>query len=162
MRKSIKIVPATRDICEYVGTHIREEEGMEIAASSFDTPVQAIIRGYLDSTVCKAALTPDGVPFVIWGLKPENWFWTRVWLLGTDDVIKYGVPFLRRTKQALPEILDMYPHIRNWCDARYTVSLRWLKWLGFKVAEPGPYGPMGLPFCLVEKHKEGVTNEWEL
>jgi hypothetical protein len=50
----------------------------------------------------------------------------------------------------LPELLARHPHMVGMVDARYTLSIRWLRWLGAVVGEPRPFGVAGLPFCPFE------------
>ena len=39
-----------------------------------------------------------------------------------------------------------FPYMFNYVDVRHKEAIRWLKWLGFTLNEPTPYGPFGLPF----------------
>ena len=43
-------------------------------------------------------------------------------------------------------MLREFPVLRNVVDARNTVSIRWLVWLGFTIGTPQPMGVRGLPF----------------
>jgi hypothetical protein len=68
------------------------------------------------------------------------------WLLGSDAVTRYGRPFLRRNRAWVREMLREFPVLRNAVDARNTVSIRWLRWLGFTLGTAQPMGVRGLPF----------------
>ena len=39
-----------------------------------------------------------------------------------------------------------YTWLVNWVDDRNTCAIRWLKWMGFTIHEPEPYGVANLPF----------------
>ena len=76
------------------------------------------------------------------------------WLLGTGDVERHAITFLRLNRQYVLRMLDIFPHLVNFVDARHTVAIRWLKWLGFKFAPgPVPYGMRGMPFYRFEMKK---------
>lgn len=155
----LRLVPATRELCEAVADRLRPEECVEVRAASDDSPLEAVLRGYLDSDLCRVALL-GAEPLCIWGVRRENWYWRRVWLLGTDAVPKHRMTFLRASRRFLPRVLERFPHLRNWCDASYVKSLRWLKWLGFTIYPAEAYGSQGLPFCRLEIHLNGDENAW--
>ncbi len=53
-------------------------------------------------------------------------------------------------------MLDLFPHLQNYVDARNEISIRWLKWLGFRFdPKPVPYGIWGLPFLRFQMEKPG-------
>ena len=67
-------------------------------------------------------------------------------MLGTDLIKKKQKIFLKRSKPWLEDIKKDYNYLENYVDARNTLSIKWLKWLGFKVEDPIPYGVNGEPF----------------
>ena len=50
----------------------------------------------------------------------------------------------------LTQMHEVHPVLRNVVDARNTVSIRWLEWLGFTLGTPQPMGVCGLPFIPFE------------
>lgn len=68
------------------------------------------------------------------------------WLLGTDELARHSRSFLKGCLRHFPEVTNGFEFLENYVDARNTVSIRWLKWLGFVIMEPEPYGPFKLPF----------------
>jgi len=68
------------------------------------------------------------------------------WLLGSDAVERYATGFLRRNRPYVTRMLETFGHLSNWVDARNTASIRWLRWLGFTIEAPRPFGPSNLPF----------------
>lgn len=58
------------------------------------------------------------------------------WMLGTDDLPRHAVPFLRQGGWWLGQLLEGYTVLRNCVDDRNKLSIRWLKWLGFDVGKP--------------------------
>lgn len=155
----LRFVVPTRPLCEAVASRLRPEECVEVRAASNDSPLDAVLRGYLNSQFCRVALI-GGEPLCIFGMRRENWYWHRGWLLGTDAVPKHRMTFLRKSRELLPLVLRRYPHVHNWCDASYMKSLKWLEWLGFTVNAPEAYGAQGLAFCRLEIHLNGDENAW--
>lgn len=56
-----------------------------------------------------------------------------IWLVGTDDIARYPVTFFRKSKEIFQDMKQGYSILHNWVHVDNTLSLRWLKWLGFHV-----------------------------
>ncbi len=69
-------------------------------------------------------------------------------MLGTDDVPHHSMKFLRESKRIVGEMRERFKYLYNYVDARNTVSVHWLHWLGFDIYEAVPYGAEQLPFHL--------------
>jgi hypothetical protein len=70
-----------------------------------------------------------------------------LWLLTGTPVNRHKKDFLRLTRQRLAEVHRQWPVLVNYVHADYREALRWLEWLGFTIAPPRPFGPLGAPFC---------------
>jgi hypothetical protein len=94
----------------------------------------------------------DGRVVCMFGVAPVNLLGdTGVpWLLGSDDIERHAVTFLRGSKRYIAEMSRDYRLLTNYVDARNTLSIRWLKWLRFDILAAEPYGPFGLPFHRFE------------
>lgn len=68
------------------------------------------------------------------------------WLISTVHVERHARAFLKVCKPEVQGMLSRHRHLLNYVDARNTVAIRWLKWLGFTFAPAIPYGPKGFPF----------------
>lgn len=160
MASKFKVVDATEELCLGVAASMRPEEREEVWASHRETPEQAIVNAFHQSFWAKVGLAPDGTPLMALGLQrvdkkksvafgfgPADW--TCVWALGSTEILKYKVGFLRESRRVTLELSLLYPNLGNFCDARYTKSLQWLKWLGFRIGNPLPYGKGGKLFCPV-------------
>ena len=73
------------------------------------------------------------------------------WLLSTPLVREHAMHFLRGCKMHMDKLLVEHGHLLGHVDARHTVSIRWLKWLGFEVHEAKPYGLEGIDFHAFER-----------
>lgn len=126
---------------------MRQSDCDEVMAASGVSPFAAVYAGYLMSEACLTGVDSRGVPMAMWGIRRETWKWSNPWLLGTDRIDDMWLPFLRTTKEMFPLVCAEYPCQRNHVDARNSKSIAWLKWLGFEIEPPAPYGVSGALFC---------------
>ena len=80
----------------------------------------------------------------------------KIWLLGTDQLVKDRINcirFLRQARTEVDRLMGRYEVLFNVMDARNVVHRRWLQWMGFTfIAEHPNYGAEGrlfLEFCKV-------------
>lgn len=78
------------------------------------------------------------------------------WLLCSDEIRKHPRLFLESTRQWMYEQLDVYPILQNVVWVGHHRSIKWLKWLGFKLTGPYPIGINGAEFYRDEMRKEWV------
>lgn len=71
-----------------------------------------------------------------------------VWLIGTDDIEAHTRAFLMASRAEVALLLEAYSRLFNLIDADNTVSIRWLKWLGFSFFPAIPLN--GWPFLPFE------------
>lgn len=142
----IKLIPTTISHCIRVAKYMREEEKREIEATG-ESPEQAIIRSFNSSFWVRTGVDKHNQPLGITGLAYLDNKWVSPWLLCTADVLKYWRPFLRTCKKELIEIEEKYPNLINAIDMRYTKSIRWAEWLGFRIDKPHMVN--GVPFCTI-------------
>lgn len=143
----------TADMADYVIANMREQDRDEIWAANRLTPRDAIRQGVRDSVFLWCVLV-GGLPAAICGVAPLGHPTSHFgvpWLLGTDDLVRAPVSFFRGSRRALESVYPRYTHLVNFVDARNVVSLKWLRWLGFRILEPREYGVDRRPFHLVEK-----------
>ena len=128
-----------------VASEMRSEDVEEIRASGGHTPEEALRIGYRASEPCFTAEL-GGRPFAMFGTGPHEDKVGWIWLLGTDDIGTCPVSFLRWSKKMLPYLLQPYAMVWNLVDARNTVHIKWLRWLGFTLIRRVNHGPQQLPF----------------
>jgi hypothetical protein len=68
------------------------------------------------------------------------------WLISTIHVERHARAFLKVCRPEVQGMLTRHQHLLNYVDARNTVAIRWLKWLGFNFAPAAPYGARRFPF----------------
>jgi len=140
----VEFKKVTPELIQFIADNMRQADVDEVMAASNATPLQAIESGVeiSDSTsvavingdivaimgvVKNSALTDNGVP----------------WLLGTDYITKHYREFLGSSRAVLDAMISVCPNLVNHVYVKNTVSIRWLKWLGFNIEEAEPFGVNG-------------------
>ncbi len=90
----------------------------------------------MDSDYLKVA-TKQEEPFMIFGTSSNG----SVWMVGTDVLEEFTVPFLRLNKKYVKELHLKHKLLWNYTDCRNHTHHRWLEWLGFSFIRKCPYGP---------------------
>ena len=154
MKREITFREATREDALFVADRLREADRNEVVAMG-TTPRMAVEYSRQLSDFAWTGLI-DGVPAMLFGCGSSLVSVTAdVWALGTDECTKLPREMLIYGRKKIGEMLDIYPEMQNYCDARYHAAHRWLKKLGFTVHPAGPHGPNGEPFCKITISKGG-------
>jgi len=126
---------------------MRAADVAECAAWDGSDPEAALRRSCAASPLCWTALL-DGAPMCLCGLAVAHLCAAEAapWALGTDDVEREPLAFLRRSAALRDVMLRHWRRLVNWTDARHVRSHAWLRWLGFALDDPEPAGVAGLPF----------------
>jgi hypothetical protein len=115
------------------------------------------LRSALDRSVAAWTGMLGDMPVCMFGVCPVGDFLSGVgapWFLSSPELQRYRIYFLKRNREFLQKMLDIFPLLIDFVDVRHVRAIRWLKWLGFTVErEPVPFGPFGMPFYKFEKRK---------
>ena len=152
--KELYVRNATRDDGISLSGRLRKADRREISAFTRESPLSVLESGILSSTPCYAITRHDGTCIGIFGTRdsdhPDSGL---VWLLGSDDLVRHSRTFLRFSQFFLDELHKKYRLLYNVIDARNTVHLRWLEWLGFDFVEELPrYGVEKREFILFRRY----------
>lgn len=147
--------PATEAHARALAPLMRPEDAAEVKASGGYEPLAALLDA-VSMSERPLALLFDGEVAAIWGVVPlpaptflGESRTAVVWLLTGAAVERHPLAFLKLCRPALRMLLDRYPTLINAIDERYTVAVRWAKWLGFDVWPALPFGVDGLPFHFI-------------
>lgn len=153
MSVEIIVKPAGFEHVEDFARAPREADVQELKAASGATPRQALLYGVRFSTVAWAAYVEDE-PLCMLGVAPQSVLLGvgTPWCIGTALLERHQFAFLRRNREYVGKMLDRYEHLVNYVDDRHRLAKRWIKWLGFRLGPPVPYGAAGLPFRRFELH----------
>jgi len=94
----------------------------------------------------------DGKLANMFGVSPINFVQGigSPWMLATPEFDRHPRAVIRHCRRYIPPMLAVFPHLVNHVDARNVRSVAWLRWLGFEMHDPEPYGPYGVPFHKFE------------
>jgi len=123
---------------------MREDDRLEIQAASSETPAAAILQGLKISNYLSVASVDDDV-LAIFGLVKTDILTGKgvPWALGTDHVVKHYREFAKQSKIVVNQMLEICPRLENYCWAGSSLSINWLKWLGFRFDDSIPMGANG-------------------
>lgn len=150
----IAILPATIHHASPLAANLRPADRAE-AEGVYDDIVGGFAWAIADSAeawvaVSQNAASDDAAKWDIiaaWGVVDEGSLLApvgRVWCMTTPLVERHRRHFARESRRITDHWRQRYWRLHNCVDARYAVSVRWLKWLGFHVGEPWPDADRGL------------------
>lgn len=141
------VKPAEMADAELVAAMVRPADYAELQASSGSRVIDTLRWGIEHAEVALTGWSKDG-PLCMFGVTDTSVL-TRhgpPWLISTTLVDRYHLSFLRNSKPYFDAMRERYDSLSNYVDERHTVAQRWLKWLGFNMAPPEPYGIAKMPF----------------
>ena len=142
--------PATIDDVAYIAARMRKEDREECFANAGSSPIQSLFEGYFTSKPCMTAISRHGYPMAMYGVSRVSDMSASIWMLGCENMLKDTrdkYEFLRQSRIELKKLQKLYPVLFNYIDARNTVHLRWLLYMGFTIIKKHEvFGYEGLPF----------------
>lgn len=151
MAVRVEVERATAAHAADLAARMRAADREEVRASGDHTPLEALQMS-LERTAYPVAGLFNGRVECIFGVS-NLWVLGSIgvpWLLGSETLPLYARPFLRESRRYVDAMRDRFRLLTNHVDARNEMSIRWLKWLGFAIMSPEPFGPFGLPFHRFE------------
>jgi hypothetical protein len=119
---------------ETIASNLRQGDLDEIAAMSQLAPHDALRTSVDISTHGYVVISQECGPIAIFGAAPHPLPGVGiVWMLGTDGIRKEAFSIAKATRRYFTELNEAYPILWNYIDDRNDVSLRWLRWGGFKL-----------------------------
>jgi hypothetical protein len=147
------IVSAHTDHLDWIASNMREADEIECAAGAM-SPRLALERSMETSVkTWTGMIMPDARPICMFGVGVGDILGAvgHPWCLGTDEIEDVSLSFLRESRKVVARMLGIFPYLFNYVDARNELSIKWLKWLGFKFDDQTvAYGPFKIPFYRFE------------
>ena len=125
-------IKTTRKHLEELAPKLRKEDKDEIEASTGSTDyLEMLLLSWELSSECLTVICDKEVVgvFGVRELKGHG----IPWLLGSDNVAKDRKYFLRESRMIISRWLKTYSLLFNYVDCRNDTSIKWLKFLGFKM-----------------------------
>lgn len=131
-----------------VAQDMRQADIDEVFACSGQGPQEALRTALSHSTECFTVVAQStDLPLAMFGYYRSDDIKSVVWMLGTNQLYKYRMDFLRKSRKWCDYLQGTNPLLYNLIDQRNTAHIRWLEWLGFKFVRIIPqYGHLNLPF----------------
>lgn len=143
----------------WLAGRLRPEDEQEIHDISGMTPLKAVAHGLFHSRHCFVILSPStGNPIAIMGVVPDDPVIAsgRVWMHGTPEIRSVTKSFLKYSRPVLQQLHQHYDVLYNIVDARNTVHVNWLRWIGCvfinRIEEIGVGGIDAYTFVSLRRH----------
>lgn len=142
-----RLIEATPEHAAAIAADARAADVAELWAQARTTPEQAMRRG-LETSVFALTGLIDEAPVCMFGVAPASLLGGIgiPWMIATTAIERHQLTFLRACRPAVAEMRRMFPVLVNAVDARNVLTIRWLRWLGFRLLPARPLGPDGVPF----------------
>jgi len=154
----MEIVLATQELVSSLFGRLRKSDRQEVWASSNKDVDDALQKSFEASTKCWN-IVHGGRAIAAFGVAP-NTMASHIgspWLLGTEEIKDVRISFLEASIEYTRYMIEDFEVLMNYVDARNTLSIRWLGWLGYTIEKPEPYGPEGMPFHLFWMRKDSCA-----
>jgi hypothetical protein len=137
----------TAEMIQFIADNMRQADVDEVNAASNATPLQAVTDGVKVSCMSSVAFINGDIVAVLGVVKNSTLTDNGIpWLLGTNNIVKHYREFLGASPGVLDAMIDVCPNLMNHVYVENKISIRWLKWLGFTLSEPEPFGVNGALF----------------
>ena len=125
--------------CIYLSENLRKEDIQEIQAVTGLPPLLSLLTGLKMSSVPLVICNADCKPVAMLGVVP-NGLIGFIWMVGTDDLKKISLSFLRNSKDVCDVLKGKHQVLHNYVDKRNKLHINWLKWMGFSIINEVNYG----------------------
>ena len=121
--------------CKYIAEHIRDADRRECELWDLK-PEESLVLGLSYSLQPLTVVAPSGNPAAMFGVCVGDAPEATIWLLGTDEIVRFPMTFLRQSGMWVEHVcrpIKQYRAVGNWVDLRNEKHVGWLKWLGFEM-----------------------------
>ncbi len=149
-RSAVEFRPATPADAHDLAPRLRALDAAEVRAAGSE-PLPALISAIEQSLDARAAVHAGRV-VMLFGYSAPDPFGdvASPWALGSPEVVRLLPSHSRFARDYLRQVRRLYPSLVNFVDARNKPAIRWLRHIGFEIAEAAPFGPLGSPFHKFE------------
>jgi len=142
-----EIRDAVLDDCYDLAPRVRKQDVEELEASVDMSVEDQLVFAFKKSTDPKAGVI-DGNVECLFGVGVDSLLTVRgtPWLISSDVLVKHAKPFLRGSRDYIRSLEDEYMELSNHVYVKNKDAIRWLRWLGFEIKDPEPFGYKKLMF----------------
>ncbi len=147
-----QILPTTQEHIEELSLTMRDDDIAEMKALSNMSPLEAIQHLFDKSIECRTGLADDKV-MCVFGINGISLVSDAgmPFMLSSTELGPHWRIFARGSKEVVSDWLSRYTPLVSCVDIRYTKSIRWLKWVGFKIHSTVKLGVDGQEFHIIKK-----------
>lgn len=137
---------------DYIARNMRKSDVREIYYLAALKPTQAMRTTAAVSVISWTAHI-EGRPLLAFGVCRRSTMSDvgMPWALGTEEADKNIAAYARHSRTFFEGVTQTFQVLENYALAENKKTLRWLKWMGFDMDEPAPYGCFGVPFVRFGK-----------
>ena len=140
----IDIRPTQLGDIEEIIPNLRTHDKKTIERLRID-PVALLRRTFENGSPMMTA-TEDDVPICMWGLEKKSMLSTwMIWMLTTDEIDRHSIKFLRLSRTLVRVWAESFGTLEGMVDADFDVSVKWLRWIGFREVSDGEFKLMRYP-----------------
>jgi len=127
------LTPTTVEDVEYIAPRLRQADISECFAATGREPLGILQQGLNLGDITLTLRAPNDDRVGLCGVVPSASLPEAgvVWMVATDDIYQHQITFLRNSKRALQYLSEDYLVLYNCVDARNSLHIKWLKWMGF-------------------------------
>jgi hypothetical protein len=142
------LTPTTVEDVEYIAPKLRTADKNECQAATGKEPLDVLLSSLEIGDLTLTLRTPQGERVGLCGVVASHLDNAGIiWMCATDDIYQHQMTFLRNSKAALAKLSQGYTVLFNCVDARNTVHMKWLDWMGFTfINKHETYGAESRPF----------------
>lgn len=150
----VKFRFAKREDIAEVAAKMREIDRIELELAGGLAPLEALSESFERSEYCRC-IDVGGEAVALFGVRKPFILGNSglIWLLGTDGITKIKKSFVENSMKYINEGFEYVDSLENYVWIENKLSIRWLKWCGFKFDEPQPYGLKRALFLHFYKEK---------
>lgn len=158
MSDRANIILSEEDHIYPIAKCMRDSDRREVWDTYHLSPERALRLSFLTARTCMTAIDDKGCPVCMFGVSAQSAVSLKgePWLLGTDGLMNYQIQLISETRKRIKEWLKDFCLLQNYVANYNETSKRWLKWAGFTLDSPEPFGPDGVLFCKFYKWREYV------
>jgi len=137
----VKFIRPNEAAIQSIAADMRQADIDEVWASNHHTPLEALNVGW-ETSKSAVIVAVNDEPCVMIGLVKRDILSDigTPWLLGTNNALKYKRHFIKQVPDVISEMLTVCSKLCNYVHVNNTISINWLKRIGFTIDSAEPYG----------------------
>lgn len=129
-----------------VALNLRHSDKKEIMLATGKQPTGEIIKAW-NNSIKKWVILKNDRPVALFGVDTADHLRGSPWFVATEELSTIKIFVLKNSLKYINEMKRGFKVLSNIVNADNKASIAWLKWCGFTVGEPMPYGAFNHLFC---------------